>query len=71
MAIGETVELFVLRNDDRWTVMCDGNVRGNFDYKIDAEEAAIRLAKEAQAKGRPSGVMSPDYGSQMHRVWPN
>ncbi|MGV9005892.1 MAG: hypothetical protein ACOH1H_04045 [Brevundimonas sp.] len=71
MAIGETVELFVLRDDDRWTVMCDGIVRGNFDYKVDAEEAAIRLAKEARAKGRSSGVMSPDHGSRMHRVWPN
>lgn len=57
---GEIVELFVLRNGDRWTVMADGIARGNFDYQVDAEEAAIRLARCAQAKGRPSGVMSPD-----------
>lgn len=71
MAIGETVELFVLRNNDRWTVMCDGTVRGDFDYKIDAEEAAIRLAKEADAKGQSSAVVTPDHGSRMHRIWPN
>ncbi|MBA3049887.1 MAG: hypothetical protein KKE42_03435 [Alphaproteobacteria bacterium] len=69
--VSDAVELFVLRNGDRWTVMSDGIVRGRFDYKIDAEEAAIRMAKGARAKGRPSGVMSPDGGSQMRQVWPN
>lgn len=67
---GEIVELFVLRNGDRWTVMSDGVTRGNFDYQVDAEEAAIRLAEGARAKGRSSGVISPDRGSQMRRVWP-
>jgi hypothetical protein len=67
---GEVVELFVLRNGDRWTVMADGISRGSFDYQVDAEEAAIRLARGAQAKGCRSGVMSPDRGSQMRRVWP-
>lgn len=71
VAVSGTVELFVLRSGDCWTVMRDGTLRGTFDYKIDAEEAAIRLAKEAQAKGRPSGVVSPDHGSRMHRIWPN
>lgn len=67
---GEIVELFVLRTGDRWTVMSDGVTRGNFDYQVDAEEAAIRLAEGAEANRRPSGVMSPDRGSQMRRVWP-
>ncbi len=67
---GEIVELFVLRSGDRWTVMSQGVARGSFDYQVDAEEAAIRLARCAQAKGRSSGVMSPDRGSQMRRVWP-
>ncbi len=71
MVVSETIELFVLRHGDRWTVMSDGVARGHFDYKIDAEEAAIRLAKGAQAKGRPCDVMSPDQGSRMRRVWPN
>lgn len=66
----EIVDLFVLRTGDRWTVMSDGVARGNFDYQVDAEEAAIRLAQGARAKGHPSGVMSPDRGSQMRRVWP-
>lgn len=55
---GEIVELFVLRNGDRWTVMSEGVARGNFDYQVDAEEAAIRLAQGVRAKGRPSDVMS-------------
>jgi len=67
---GEIVELFVLRNGDRWTVMSEGVARGNFDYQVDAEEAAIRLAQGVRAKGRPSDVMSPDRGSQMRKVWP-
>ncbi|WP_426052035.1 hypothetical protein [Brevundimonas sp. SL161] len=67
---GEIVELFVFRNGDRWTVMSAGVTRGNFDYQVDAEEAAIRLAQRARAKGRPSGVVSPDRGSKMRRVWP-
>lgn len=51
--------------------MCDGTVRGNYDYKIDAEEAAIRLAKQAHAKGQSSGVVSPDHRSRMRCIWPN
>lgn len=70
MVADEIVELFVLRTGDRWTVMSDGIARGSFDYQVDAEEAAIRLARSVRAKGRPSGVMSPDRGSQMRRVWP-
>lgn len=67
---GEIVELFVLRAGDRRTVMSEGVARGNFHHQIDAEEAAIRLAQDARAKGRPSGVMSPDRRSRMRRVWP-
>lgn len=68
---GEMVEVFVLRNGDRWTVLSDGITRGNFEYQVDAEEAAIRFAQSVRAKGRPTGVMSPDRGSQMRRVWPH
>jgi hypothetical protein len=67
---GEVVELFVLRSGDRWTVMSEGVARGIFDYQVDAEEAAIRLAQGVRAKGGASDVMSPDRGSQMRKVWP-
>lgn len=65
----EAIEVFVVRRGSGWTILLDGLARGRFDYKVDAEEAAIRLAQGAQGHEGPSGVMSPDHGSQMRWLW--
>ena len=43
--------LLVIRHGDGWTIDAAGKQWGRFSYRVDAEEAALRLAADAAAAG--------------------
>jgi hypothetical protein len=52
------LSLAVVRKADGWTIIVGGRLWGRFSYKVDAEEAALRLAKQIrQQTGGPVEVM--------------
>lgn len=57
------ISLGVLRMGDGWTIVASGRRWGRFAYKIDAEEAAIRLARRIAAEGgRVEVVVQEQWG---------
>jgi hypothetical protein len=44
--------LAVLRFPDGWRILAPTGRWGRFAYRVDAEEAAIRLARKAREEGR-------------------
>jgi hypothetical protein len=46
-----TQDLVVLRVGDAWSVLHSGRRWGRFSFKVDAEEAAIRLASRSRVAG--------------------
>lgn len=44
--------LAVVRFPDGWRILAPQGRWGSFRYRVDAEEAAIRLARRARAEGR-------------------
>jgi hypothetical protein len=45
------VSLAVVRKADGWTIIVSGRSWGRFAYKVDAEEAALRLANQMRQQG--------------------
>ena len=41
----------ILRDDDGWRLVCDERELGRFDYRVDAEEAGLKYAKQCEASG--------------------
>jgi len=55
--------LGVVRFHDGWTLVAGGRKWGRFAFKVDAEEAAIRLARKAVAGGdRVEIMVQGDWG---------
>lgn len=52
MSDAAPLELAVLRFADGWRILAEHGRWGRFAYRVDAEEAAIRLAHKARAQGR-------------------
>lgn len=44
--------LAVVRFPDGWRILAPTGRWGRFEYRVDAEEAALRLARRARAEGR-------------------
>lgn len=51
------LEFAVVRTGSHWSVLTNDGQRGAFDYRIDAEEAALRLAARAEARGFQTKVL--------------
>lgn len=56
----EPLRLVVVHFPDGWRILGPHGRWGRFAYRVDAEEAAIRLAREARAEGREVGVWVQD-----------
>jgi hypothetical protein len=52
--------LAVLRFPDGWRILAAHGRWGRFDYRVDAEEAALRLARQARAEGREVSIWVQD-----------
>jgi hypothetical protein len=52
--------LAVVRFPDGWRILAPNGRWGRFDYRVDAEEAAIRLARKAREKHRKVRIWVQD-----------
>lgn len=55
----------IVRHRDGWTIIAAGRRWGRFDYKVDAEEAALRLAQQASETGSPVEVLAQNAWGEM------
>jgi hypothetical protein len=55
----------VIRQGDVWIIVADGRRWGRFQYRVDAEEAALRLATRAATEGKAVSVVVQDAGGQI------
>jgi hypothetical protein len=56
----------VVRAGPYWRVIYDGQVRCRHSYRVDAEEAALRLARELGGRGQAADVLVQEpYGEML------
>jgi hypothetical protein len=60
------VTLAVLWHKDGWRVFGPNGTWRRFDYKIDAEEAALRLAYQARHRSGEVRVLVQDQWGELH-----
>lgn len=60
MSDPELLCLAVVRFPDGWRILAPHGRWGRFPYRVDAEEAAIRLARKARAEGREARIWVQD-----------
>ncbi len=60
MTMTAPLRLAVLRFEDGWRILAPNGRWGRFRYRVDAEEAALRLARKARAEGREVTVWVQD-----------
>ncbi len=53
-------EIAIIRADAGWSLVSGERTLGRFDYRVDAEEAALRLAQEARLEHRRIRLLAPD-----------
>ncbi len=59
-----TISIAILRIGDGWRVISDGGQVGDFPYRVDAEEAALRFAAGAERRGRPVEILLQHPGGE-------
>ena len=59
------VNFSVVRADDGWAVLIEERTWGRFPYRVDAEEAALRLADKARSAGDRADVLVPGRRGEM------
>ena len=57
-------ELMIARAADGWQLVSQGRNWGRFAYRVDAEEAALRLAATARLQGQAVTVLVKDGGDR-------
>ncbi len=55
----------VIRWADVWTIVAHGRRLGRFLYRVDAEEAVLRLAAKGRGEGHPVEVLIQDAFGEM------
>ncbi|MFN3511952.1 MAG: hypothetical protein ACK41C_02835 [Phenylobacterium sp.] len=60
--------LAVLRHRDGWCVFGPNGRWRHFGYRVDAEEAALRLARQADASGGPVQVLVQEPWGELRPV---
>jgi hypothetical protein len=58
----------VVRSADQWTVIGLGRKWGRYAFKVDAEEAALRLALRTEADGEPAEVLVQEPWGEIRRL---
>lgn len=54
------VQIAIVRFRDGWQIVAGEGSWGKFDYRVDAEEAALRLAERIRGEGREVQVLAQD-----------
>jgi len=60
-----TLALTIVHFPDGWRILSDGERWGRFGYRVDAEEAALRLAREAARAGRTVEIWVQDVSGRL------
>lgn len=60
--------LAVIRFPDGWRILAPNGRWGRFRYRVDAEEAALRLARKARAGGREVDVWVQDLCGRLEHL---
>ena len=68
MSASEPLCLAVVRFPDGWRILAKHGRWGRFAYRVDAEEAAIRLARKARAEGREVQVCVQDICGRLEAL---
>ena len=58
----------VVRYPDGWRILTNGQRWGRFAFRVDAEEAALRLAAKAEAAGQHAEVLVQDSSGELSRL---
>ena len=58
----------VVRTGAFWRVMAPGETHRTFDFKVDAEEAALKLANKARDGGSETEVLHQDKFGELRRL---
>lgn len=68
MSASVPLRLAVIRFPDGWRIIAERGRWGCFAYRVDAEEAAIRLARKARAQGREVSIVVQDINGRLERL---
>ncbi len=63
--MGQAMELAIVRFEDGWRIVSTLRRSRRFDYRVDAEEAALKIAADARAQGRAVTLLVQDLNTQM------
>lgn len=58
-------QLEIVRADGGWSLIGDDRTLGHFHYRVDAEEAALRLMERARSEHRDVRVLVQDEAGQL------
>lgn len=64
----EISSLAVIYFTDGWRIVAGRHRWGRYRYRVDAEEAALRLAAKARARGAAIEVVVQDNRGELHRL---
>lgn len=59
------ISLAILRNSGGWRVISDGGLVGDYAYRVDAEEAALRFAAASSGAGRAVEILLQQPGGEL------
>ena len=68
MSVSGPLDLAVVHFADGWRILAEHGRWGRFAYRVDAEEAAIRLARKARAQGREARIWVQDLCGHLHSL---
>ena len=66
MSVSGPLDLAVVHFSDGWRILAEHGRWGRFAYRVDAEEAAIRLARKARGQGRDVRIWVQDICGHLH-----
>ncbi|MBN9319011.1 MAG: hypothetical protein BGN86_07730 [Caulobacterales bacterium 68-7] len=58
----------VVHYPEGWRILTHGQRWGRFAFRVDAEEAALRLAAKAEAAGQRAEVLVQDTSCELSRL---
>jgi hypothetical protein len=59
------LRLLIVHFPDGWRILADEARWGRFEFRVDAEEAALRLARKAREAGRDVSIWVQDMSGRL------
>lgn len=61
-------DLTIVHFPDGWRILADGRRWGRFPYRVDAEEAALRLRDKIRAEGGDARVLAQGLTGEIGQI---